>query len=315
VEHNNLAITVTVTSDIAYIPTPTREAELKFPLVVNFTATGSGVAWTPSDNGLYRIQLWGAAGGSVTQGRGGYVEGRIMLTTADTLYIYVGTKGGENNNNYGGAGGWNGGGNGGNGYSTADIGGYGGGGASDVRLVGGAWDNLTSLYSRILVAGGGGGVGGGWIGTEAGGLVAENAHRTGSLSTIPGGGQTTPPTTTLYIGIGTKGRGANGGDGTNYTDSVLGHGGGGGGYYGGCTGATVYGTKFNSSGAGGSSFISGLNNCDTTYRSTHILPSGSNPVLIIEPVVLDGDKTFSAPDGSDEMGHRSSGHVRISVVQ
>ena len=36
--------------------------------------------------------------------------------------------------------------------------GYSGGGASDIRLIDGDWDNLESLKSRVMVAGGGGGV-------------------------------------------------------------------------------------------------------------------------------------------------------------
>ena len=48
-------------------------------------------------------------------------------------------------------GGWNG---GGNASSSPSAGG--GGGASDIRTIGGSWDDPASLNSRLMVAGGGG---------------------------------------------------------------------------------------------------------------------------------------------------------------
>ena len=74
-----------------------------------------------------------------------------------TFYLYIGGKGSwqwdvrkQNNQSKGG---WNGG-----GYGTGDIGGAaGGGGATNIRLINGNWNDQNSLESRILVAGGGGG--------------------------------------------------------------------------------------------------------------------------------------------------------------
>ena len=66
------------------------------------------------------------------------------------MYVYVGGKGGNTSSLTSGvvAGGYNGG-----GYRY----GYkGGGGATDIRLKSGTWNNSTSLLSRIIVAGGGG---------------------------------------------------------------------------------------------------------------------------------------------------------------
>lgn len=55
-----------------------------------------------------------------------------------------------------------------------------GGGATDVRLVGGAWNNFDSLKSRIMVAAGGGG-GSGHEGLStggyAGGLTRWNCYK------------------------------------------------------------------------------------------------------------------------------------------
>lgn len=64
------------------------------------------------------------------------------------FYIYVG-----------GQSGYNGGGSPSTQAYPANIGGY-GGGATDIRLINGTWNNFESLKSRIMVAGGGGGAGG-----------------------------------------------------------------------------------------------------------------------------------------------------------
>ena len=72
-------------------------------------------------------------------GPGGYSIGTLTLTAKTTLYIYSGGQPTAVK-----VGGFNG---GGTGYSS----GYGGGGASDIRIA------EDSLYARVIVAGGGGG--------------------------------------------------------------------------------------------------------------------------------------------------------------
>ncbi|MGS5517736.1 glycine rich domain-containing protein [Clostridioides difficile] len=99
--------------------------------------------------GKYKLECWGARGGATGTpyesgfyyGNGGYCSGEIILKKETTLYIYVGIDGRKGYD-------FNGGGRGG---SSS------GGGATDIRLIGGEWDNEQGLLSRIIVAGGGGG--------------------------------------------------------------------------------------------------------------------------------------------------------------
>lgn len=137
--------------------------------------------------GRYKLQCWGAQGGSVTGSvaaigsNGGYSEGVLTLTETTTLYIFVGGKGGDymaslsTTPSYTAMdGGWNG---GGKGYRTARINEVGddgrsfprpGGGATDICLVtsdmsysSGRTNRIKeSLLSRFIVAGGGAGASG-----------------------------------------------------------------------------------------------------------------------------------------------------------
>lgn len=141
--------------------------------------------------GKYKFECWGSSGGInnsswYTDAKGGYSKGEITLKKQTTLYIYVGESGyasSSTNNNTKSC--FNG---GGKGYLNQQVMGtyysmY-GGGATDIRLVGGAWDNEQSLLSRIIVAGGGGGsysyTGGAGGGLEGGaGYSANDRHRPG----------------------------------------------------------------------------------------------------------------------------------------
>jgi hypothetical protein len=130
-----------------------------------FNCTGSSQIFQVKSSGLYFIEAYGAQGGGVNSsgdsysgigGKGGYAAGRVNLEEGTTLYVYVGCVGGSANKSVA-KGGFNGG-----GYAcSCSVGepGNGGGGASDVRLIGGSWDNSNGLLSRFIVAGGGGGGG------------------------------------------------------------------------------------------------------------------------------------------------------------
>lgn len=191
---------------------------------------------TPS-SGWYKIELWGAAGGGTNGGRGAYVSGVMHLELGDFLYFYVGEKGDKNATfNGGGAG------------SGSN---YAGGGATDVRLISGTWNEEESLESRIMVAGGGGGgssVNGGGGGTLVGGdgSTANNSDPTKAIGgTQSAGGN---------HGTGSKSSGTSGSFGIGGTGGTN-LSGGGGGYYGG--GASGSANNYLGSGAGGSSFIVG----------------------------------------------------------
>lgn len=117
-----------------------------------FRYTGAAQEYLVPADGTYRIELWGASGGDIFPyygGKGGYTDGYISLKKNQVLYFFVGGKGAK-----GTAGGFNG---GGSLLSGQQSYGSSGGGATDVRLIGGAWDSFEGLKSRIMVASGGGG--------------------------------------------------------------------------------------------------------------------------------------------------------------
>lgn len=140
------------------------QAACPFPVgdVKNFSYTGS-YQEIELPAGQYKLQCWGAQGGSngtnstygITAkagGKGGYSEGIITLSQKTTVRVYVGGQGSSS------AGGFNGGGvptTGTSQNTSGNVFGYskfgGGGGATDIRLSDG------SLYSRMIVAGGGSG--------------------------------------------------------------------------------------------------------------------------------------------------------------
>ena len=118
-------------------------------------------------NGTYKLEVWGAQGAGNHQhselgygGKGGYSTGELELRKGTKLYIYVGGQGNVCYSPYCSvAGGYNGGGSawkktGGSGDPAAS-----GGGATDIRLIGGLWNDKKSLLSRFIVAGAGGGGG------------------------------------------------------------------------------------------------------------------------------------------------------------
>ncbi|MBG0220002.1 hypothetical protein I4O96_13170 [Clostridioides difficile] len=116
--------------------------------------------------GRYKLECWGACGGethsATSHSGGGYSVGELILRKETLLYVYVGQLGLDTSStDYA----FNG---GGYGVST-------GGGATDIRLVGGAWDSEQGLFSRIIVAGGGGGGHAGFGGGNGGGLKGENS--------------------------------------------------------------------------------------------------------------------------------------------
>ncbi|MBO4655713.1 MAG: hypothetical protein J5644_09230, partial [Bacteroidales bacterium] len=127
----------------------------------DFAYTGSEqMLYVPSNVGSVTLQVWGAQGGGQQVdgntsggegGKGGYSIGTMPISSATTLYIYVGGQGGTSRSlsSTAAPGGWNGGGTA-YGSDSSDPA-CGGGGATDIRV------NGSTLYDRIIVAGGGGG--------------------------------------------------------------------------------------------------------------------------------------------------------------
>ena len=59
--------------------------------------TGDIQTFTAPCSGIYELKVWGAQGGQFIKagGLGGYATCRTTLTQGETIYIYVGGKGGD----------------------------------------------------------------------------------------------------------------------------------------------------------------------------------------------------------------------------
>ena len=287
--------------------------------VYTFVYTGGGQSFTPSVNGYYKLEVWGASGGdgygtanrpqndniSSRAGYGGYSDGIIHLTdTKKPVYIFVGGQGMASGNlvtavvNHKNKNGqwyaepaYNG---GGSGYSSYPFVSSGGGMthmsfSQNPAVEGETWEP----EGTILVAGGGGGAdnpGGGARGNghsddggggDGGGIVGGNAYSDGWVNFNTGGG-TSP--TSGHNSYSVQG------NGQPYTNVSSDCGGGGGGWYGGRT------TNYNNGGAGG-----GSGYVDTQYLTNAETIPGSTDIP-----TTDGTGT--------EKGHFGNGYAKITFV-
>ncbi|HFL3546930.1 TPA: glycine-rich protein [Clostridioides difficile] len=221
--------------------------------VYEFNCTGSEQSVTLSP-GKYKLECWGASGGGGSDqtdlekcSKGGYSKGEILLKKQTTLYIYAGGWGFESYPIFNG---------GGKSLNNENHQGVNyrcnGGGATDIRLVGGSWDNQKGLLSRIIVAGGGGrnffnnegGDGGGYNGGSGGSALG---------GTQSAGGKGSSGTDGLF------GKGGN----AISTDTGKNFGGGGGGWYGGGSGVA---------GGGGSGYVL----TKDSYKPTGYIPTSEH---------------------------------------
>ena len=286
-----------------------------------------------------KMECWGAQGGDATSntivfkgGRGGYTCGCISLDTSLSLYIYVGEAGSyipspsspniadtaEKGVTY----------NGGGAAQNHSCVTATGGGATDVRLTNGNWNDFNSLKSRIIVAGAGGGGNtyngagdgsGGYAGGLNGGDGAKsyftgmyNAESAAAKAPSKGGTQICGGEL-VEVGDVTKGSFGQGG-------SIASGGyrqGGGSGYYGGAAGSAIGGMVF--SGAGGSSFISGHTGCNaisSSSISTNIVHTGQpnhySGYVFTNTVMKAGNESMPSPTGGTETGHSGNGYCKIT---
>ena len=222
----------TINDSLSSSNIPYMVKKLDFILKSEFSYTGSEQTFTAPADGYYKLETWGAQGGTHSTsigGYGGYSVGVVKLSQGQQLYINVG---GTTDSS---SGGYNGGGTGvNNTYGT----GRGGGGATHISTSTGLLSAKSSQKDTILIVSGGGGGGASWTdgdqyysGGSGGGIsgVAGNKHTSGTTTT--GGTQTSG---------GSFGRGNNGTSGWA--------GGAGSGYYGGTSGSST-------AGAGGSGYI------------------------------------------------------------
>lgn len=299
----------------------------------SFDYTGDYQVFTVPTDGYYNVELWGAQGGSMTDnsktyngGAGAYTKGTIYLTRGENIYIYVGGRGSNNVSltsceKDGELGGYNGGG------TLLDgqcIYGSSGGGATDIRLNSGTWDDFNGLKSRIMVAAGGGGAnfrnqgygegnggaGGAYVGES--GVSTNHTNGVGySIST--GATQTAGGMMVFYPGTGITSKDPLIGKfgGTNIGEQS----GGGSGYYG---SANI----FHGGAGGGSSFVSGLYGCDAiTGESTEndIVHTGQpnhySGKIFSNGIMIAGNDSMPNHDGTGTMvGNTGNGYAKISLL-
>lgn len=265
--------------------------------IMNFDYTGSTQSKTLKP-GTYTIECWGGQGGSYSSyigGYGGYSKGTITLTKVTTVYVSVGGAGSSSSTTAG----FNG---GGAGISS----GRGGGGATDVRI------GQNSLYSRVIVAGGGGGAGVtganvnpcGCGGGEYGG-DGYNNNTTGSYTTGQNrsGGSASQTAGGITWNTGAQATFGQGGNASGYSC-----GGGGGGWYG---GGGAYDSDSDSDGrwgGGGSGYV-------YTSSTAKNYPNGcllNSTYYLTNAQTIAGNTSFTSPTGSAETGHTGNGFCRIT---
>ena len=307
-----------------------------------FDYTGNVQNFNVPCDGKYKIELWGAQGGNSTAqgGKGSYTVGTIMLNKALNIYLYVGgagssTKAGVAQNINGG---YNGGGATGGQACCNRI--YGsGGGATDIRLVSGEWNNLKSLASRIMVAAGGGGsysgsndvvasnAGGsggaliGKSGTQSGGTNATYCYGLGGTQLAGGKVTTNCYYQANYATLNLSSFGIGGGDTGSRT-------GGGGGYYGGSSSGHI------ASAGGGSSYISGYtgsiaikSESDLSPRTdSHDTVCNTNTTDVVcsyhysnyifkDTNMIDGDSSMPNKNGNgNTTGNLGNGYAKITYL-
>ncbi|EAY18951.1 loricrin, putative [Trichomonas vaginalis G3] len=247
--------------------------------------------------GRYRLEVWGAEGGmmhsdsAAKPGKGGYARGIINITSPTKIFIHLGGSPPRRNDSekkiiYGG---YNGGGMNINPQGSIQNG---GGGASDIRI------ENDDLYSRVLVAGGGGY--GGKIsdiisnqGRSGGGLYGESADFYG----ISGSTQYSAGSCNYPAHAGSFGFGGN--------NSFLG-GGAGGGWFGGAS-ADPSSYEIGSSG-GGSGFVYNY----SFYPGFQY--KVDSKYMLSKANLIPGNESLPEWDGSHSIGHSGHGVAKITLL-
>ena len=270
--------------------------------IINFEYTG-GMQTVTLPKGIYKLECWGAQGGTYNSyigGYGGYSVGTLTLNEKTKLYVYTGGSGSSSSTTAG----FNGGGKG-------VYNGRGGGGASDIRI----WQD--SLYARVIAAGGGGGAGvasanvnpagcgGGTYGGDGFYNNTTGSYTTGSNRSGGSASQTAGGISWNSISS-TKGTFGQGGNASTYSC-----GGGGGGWYG---GGGAYDNDSDSDGrwgGGGSGYV-------YTADTASNYPSGcllNSTYYLTDASTIAGNTAFTSPSGTSETGHTGNGYCRITVIE
>ena len=273
--------------------------------------------------GVYKLECWGAQGGSYSTsyaagGRGGYAAGTITLTEETKIHAYVGGQGSANSASATelAGGGFNGGG-------KATYRGGGGGGGTDIRI------NKDDLYARVIVAGGGGGAfaysttikasggaGGGANGVNGGSSESGVTTYYGIAGSQTSGGasNTGVVDTSSYNGsAGTFGTGGNTGNsyGLSTFFTYNSGGAGGGGWYGGSAADNYISSTSGAGGGGGSGYV-------YTSSTASNYPSGcllNSQYYLTDTSNINGITSFTDYDGTTKTGHTGNGAIKITVIE
>ena len=297
-----------ITREMSLVAKWNKKCQYDEGFIWNYDYTGSSQTFTSPCDGIYKLEVWGAQGGRVTYsgyagyagGKGAYSSGNTFINESVNLYIYVGGSGSNGGSSRGAvliSGGFNGGGSNG----SLDGMSPGGGGATDIRVTGGTWNNVNSLNSRIIVAGGGGG--------------------SGILNYGAPGGIGSGIYSTLYGGNGTQTNGGSAGTGYTHhsgqTAGGFGYGGTGGGYGVGAGGAGWYGggggahitPSSSGGGGGGSSYVKGCLGCNTSFINYQ------GDFLFENIIMTAGNSSFpNITNTGNEIGHSGNGYAKITLV-
>ena len=239
-------------------------------------------------------------------GKGAYTSGIIDLKETRNFFLFIGGTGQDGiiAHDVNAAGGFNGGGLGGKDlykWEPTDTPG-GGGGATDIRLIGGEYNNSDSLASRIMVAAGGSGASYDVHGAPGGGLngfqpTASNSEKFIESQTSQNSGNA-------------LGEGAHGED-CSYIPSS----GGGGGYYGGNKGEIVTSDSspyYKAVASSGSSYVAGYPDCPPFTDAL------GESFAFHSPIIRNGISLFPAPDhetsNKNEVGHSGNGLIKITLL-
>ena len=282
--------------------------------------------------GQYKLEVWGAKGGdstgngnpssnrgnsTVPGGLGGYSRGILSLNKKETVFVFVGEEGRTSNSSDG---------------STTEGGFPDGGGTkasycSNYHTVPGTGGGSTSIrigsdsnYTRVIVAGGGGGASGDCQnaspGGFGGGLNGGNCYYNGSLQNLGAGTQTG---STKGVSCDDNGDPGSFGLGapSKYNSGKHSGGGGGGGWYGG--GGGGYGHHFDCSGGGGGS---GWTFTESNFLAFQLGDSINaskftltGAYYLSDVMCVGGNEEFPRPDGKgNERGHIGHGFAKITPL-
>ena len=269
---------------------------LKTGDILNYVYTGA-VQFVTLPKGVYKLEVWGAQGGSYSSyygGAGGYSVGVLTLTANTTkLFVYVGGQPTtSSSSSVTIEGGFNGGGKA-RYHSYSDTTTYcqAGGGGSDIRI------GTDSLYARVIVAGGGGG---------SASVNAKTTKYGGGTS----GGSPQSGYAASQTSAGTNGSFGVGADGyiSGYNYKYASGGGGGGWYGGGAINKQSDSTNYRGYNGGGSGFVWTGSNAPSGYLL-------GPECYLTDASTIAGNASMPSTSGGTETGHTGHGYARITAIK